>query len=113
MGTADAVQQNFRYLKETNPDYVLILSGDHIYEMNYDAMITFHQDHQADLTMATIRVPMEEAPRFGIVGYESDYRVTSFIEKPTNPSSNLINMGVYLFNVVLTGAWSHKRRLIS
>jgi len=99
MGTADAVQQNFRWLKETDPDLVLILSGDHIYEMNYDAMITFHLDHQADLTMATIRVPMEEAPRFGIVGYESDYRVTSFIEKPAVPQSNLINMGVYLFNV--------------
>jgi glucose-1-phosphate adenylyltransferase len=99
LGTADAVQQNFRWLKETNPDLVLILSGDHIYEMNYDAMITFHQDHQADLTMATIRVPPEEAPRYGIVGFDSDYRVTSFVEKPSVPPSNLANMGVYLFNV--------------
>jgi glucose-1-phosphate adenylyltransferase len=99
LGTADAVQQNFRWLKETNPDMVLILSGDHIYEMNYDAMITFHQDHQADLTMATIRVPPEEAPRYGIVGYDEDYRVTSFVEKPAVPPSNMANMGVYLFNV--------------
>jgi glucose-1-phosphate adenylyltransferase len=99
LGTADAVQQNFRWLKDTDPDLVLILSGDHIYEMNYDAMVTFHQDHQADLTMATIRVPLEEASRFGVVGYESDYRVTSFVEKPAAPPSNLANMGVYLFNI--------------
>jgi glucose-1-phosphate adenylyltransferase len=99
MGTADAVQQNFRWLKDTNPDLVLILSGDHIYEMNYDAMVTFHLDHQADLTMATIRVPPVEAPRYGIVGYEEDYRVSSFVEKPANPPSNLANMGVYLFSI--------------
>lgn len=99
LGTADAVQQNFRWLKDTNPDFVLILSGDHIYEMNYDAMVTFHLDHQADLTMATIRVPLDEASRFGIIGYEEDYRVTSFVEKPANPPSTMANMGVYLFSI--------------
>jgi glucose-1-phosphate adenylyltransferase len=99
LGTADAVQQNFRFIKSSQPDLVIILSGDHIYEMNYDAMIAFHLDHQADVTMATIRVPLSEASRFGIVGVEEDYRVSSFVEKPSQPSSNLVNMGVYLFNL--------------
>ena len=99
LGTADAVQQNFSFIKATNPDLILILSGDHIYEMNYDALIEFHLDHQADLTMATKPVPIEEASRFGIVGVETNYRVNTFVEKPKNPSSNLANMGVYLFNL--------------
>jgi glucose-1-phosphate adenylyltransferase len=98
LGTADAVQQNFRFIKNTAPDLVLILSGDHIYEMNYDAMIAFHQDHESNLTMATIRVPISEASRFGIISVNEDYQVTSFVEKPAKPSSNLVNMGVYLFN---------------
>lgn len=98
IGNADAVQQNYSFIKQTHPDQVLILSGDHIYAMDYDAMITFHIDHHADLTIATIRVPLEEAPRFGIVGVAEDYRVTSFIEKPKQPPSDLINMGVYVFN---------------
>jgi glucose-1-phosphate adenylyltransferase len=98
LGTADAVQQNFRFIKQGSPDLVLILSGDHIYEMNYDALIAFHQDHEAELTMATIRVPLSEASRFGIVDVDEEYRVSSFIEKPDRPPSNLVNMGVYLFN---------------
>lgn len=98
LGTADAVQQNFRFIKQGEPDLILILSGDHIYEMNYDAMIAFHADHDADLTMATIRVPMEEASRFGIVEVDENYRVISFEEKPSQPTSNLANMGVYLFD---------------
>ena len=98
-GTADAVQQNFTFIRSTDPDLVLLLSGDHIYEMNYDAMIAFHLDHQADVTIATIRVPEEEASRFGIVGVADDYRITSFVEKPANPPSTLANMGVYLFNL--------------
>lgn len=97
-GTADAVQQNFTFIKQGNPDLVLILSGDHIYTMDYDALIAFHVDHDADVTLATFRVPLEEASRFGIVGVGEDYRVTSFIEKPERPPSNLVNMGVYLFN---------------
>lgn len=98
LGTADAVQQNFRFIKSGDPDLILVLSGDHIYEMNYDAMIAFHTDHDADLTMATIRVPMTEASRFGIVDIGDEYRVQEFVEKPSQPPSNLANMGVYLFN---------------
>jgi glucose-1-phosphate adenylyltransferase len=99
LGTADAVQQNFAFIKQTNPDYILILSGDHIYSMDYDPLITFHRDHEADATMATIRVPKNDASRYGIVGVEDDYRVTSFEEKPKEPLSDLANMGVYLFNL--------------
>ncbi|MCI0518878.1 MAG: NTP transferase domain-containing protein [Chloroflexi bacterium] len=97
-GTADAVQQNFRFIKHGDPDLVLILSGDHIYSMNYDALIAFHRDHDAGVTLATIRVPEGEAKRYGVVGVGDDYRVTSFIEKPPNPPSNLANMGVYIFD---------------
>lgn len=99
LGTADAVQQNFSFIKHNNPDTILILSGDHVYCMDYDALIAFHHDHDADLTMATIRVPMEEASRFGIVEVDSNYRVTSFVEKPEHPPTNLANMGVYVFRM--------------
>jgi glucose-1-phosphate adenylyltransferase len=97
-GTADAVQQNFGFIKKDFPDLVLILSGDHIYTMDYEPMISFHMDQQADLTMGTIQVPIEQASRFGILGTDKKYRVTSFLEKPPEPPSNLANMGVYLFN---------------
>jgi glucose-1-phosphate adenylyltransferase len=97
-GTADAVQQNFSFIKEGKPDLVLILSGDHIYTMDYEPMISFHMDHHADLTMGTISVPLDDASRFGILGTNAKYKVTSFVEKPANPPSNLANMGVYLFN---------------
>jgi len=97
-GTADAVQQNYSFIKHSDPDLVLILSGDHIYTMDYDAMIQFHLSHQADLTMATINVSPEEASRFGIVGVSDDFRVNSFIEKPKNPPSTKANMGVYIFS---------------
>lgn len=97
-GTADAIQQNFKFIKHTEPDLVLILSGDHIYAMDYEPLITFHLDHRADLTMATIRVPETEVSRFGIAKTTSDYRVVDFVEKPSHPPSNLANMGVYLFN---------------
>ncbi len=100
-GTADAVQQNFTFIKQGSPDLILILSGDHISSMDYDAMITFHLDQQADLTIAAIRVPKEEASRFGVISVDKKYRVKSFIEKPGNPPSDLINMGVYLFNLEL------------
>jgi len=98
-GTADAVQQNFSFIKRNLPDIVVILSGDHIYAMDYEAMVTFHVDHRADMTMATIRVPRAEASRFGIVGIGDDYRVNSFVEKPANPPSEMANMGVYIFNL--------------
>jgi glucose-1-phosphate adenylyltransferase len=97
-GTADAIQQNFAFIKRGEPELILILSGDHIYSMDYEALITFHLDHHADLTMATIQVDREEAHRFGIVGVNPDYRVTSFVEKPQDPPSTLANMGVYVFN---------------
>jgi len=100
-GTADAVQQNFTFIKQGSPDLILILSGDHIYTMDYDTMVTFHMDQQADLTMAVIRVPLSEASRFGVVTVDKKYRVKSFFEKPKNPPSDLINMGVYLFNLEL------------
>ena len=98
-GTADAVQQNFAFIKRGAPDFALILSGDHIYSMDYDPLLTFHRDHNADVTLAAIRVPKEEASRFGILEVGDDYRVRSFVEKPKVPPSNLANMGVYLFNL--------------
>jgi glucose-1-phosphate adenylyltransferase len=101
LGTADAVQQNFRFIKQSYPDFVLILSGDHIYVMNYDALIAFHVDHQADVTICTIRVPRDEASRFGILSVDNSFRVTNFEEKPLEPKSDLVNMGVYLFNIDL------------
>jgi glucose-1-phosphate adenylyltransferase len=97
-GTADALQQNYSFIMHNDPDLILILSGDHIYAMDYEPLITFHLDHRADLTMATIRVTMEEASRFGIVHVGESYQVTGFVEKPKLPPSTLANMGVYLFN---------------
>ncbi len=97
-GTADAVQRNFTFVKQGSPNHILILSGDHIYTMDYDQMIQYHDANQAELTMAVIRVPIEEASRFGILTVDKDYHVKSFIEKPKDPPSDLINMGVYLFN---------------
>jgi glucose-1-phosphate adenylyltransferase len=98
VGTADAVQQTFTFIKKDFPDFILILSGDHIYNMDYEPMISFHIDHQADLTIATINVTKEEASRFGILSMNEKNRVTSFVEKPADPPSTLANMGVYLFN---------------
>lgn len=97
-GTADAVTQNINFVRRGHPDYVLILSGDHIYEMDYDMLIQFHRDRKAEVTLCTIRVPLDEASRFGIIDVDDDYKVKSFIEKPKNPPSNLANMGVYVFN---------------
>jgi glucose-1-phosphate adenylyltransferase len=96
-GTADAVQQNFGFIKRGDPDLLLILSGDHVYTMNYETMVDYHLSSGADLTIATIHVPMEEASRFGIVSIDETQRVTGFIEKPEHPTSNLVNMGIYLF----------------
>lgn len=97
-GTADAIQQNFLFIKRGNPDLVLILSGDHIYTMDFSRMIEAHQQSGAVVTMGVIPVPMDEASRFGIVGVDENNRITSFIEKPQNPPSNLANMGIYLFD---------------
>ena len=98
-GTADAVQQNFGFLKRGNPELVLLLSGDHIYRMDFDPMITFHQEYQADLTIATLRVPAEDARRFGILQVEDDYRVTGFQEKPRRPKGSVASMGIYIFRL--------------
>ena len=103
-GTADAVQQNFTFIKQNSPDLVLILSADQIYTMDYDAMIAFHMDHQADMTMAVVRVSQEEASRFGVVTVDEQYHVQKFTEKPKKPRSTLINMGAYLFNRELLDA---------
>jgi len=98
-GTADAVQQNFTFIKRNNPDIVMILSGDHVYTMDYRQMIEFHMDTQADVTMGAIQVPIQDASRFGIISVDENQRVTSFVEKPAEPPSNLANMGIYLFNL--------------
>lgn len=97
-GTADAVMQNLNFVRRGRPEYVLILSGDHIYEMDYDVLIEYHRSKKADATICTIPVPMDEASRYGIVDVDDEYRVRSFIEKPANPPGNLANMGVYVFN---------------
>jgi glucose-1-phosphate adenylyltransferase len=97
-GTADAVTQNLNFVRRGRPEYVLILSGDHIYQMDYSALTDFHRDHGADMTICTLRVPMDEASRYGILDTDENYRVRAFIEKPKNPPSNLASMGVYIFN---------------
>ncbi|HEX2907172.1 MAG TPA: sugar phosphate nucleotidyltransferase [Phototrophicaceae bacterium] len=84
-GTADAVVQNLNFVRRGRPDHVLLLSGDHIYEMDYDVLIQFHRDHKADATVCTIRVPMDEASRYGILDVDDDYKVRDFVEKPANP----------------------------
>jgi glucose-1-phosphate adenylyltransferase len=99
VGTADAVQQNFSFIKRGNPDLILILSGDHIYSMDYNPMIQYHLEKGAEVTVATIQVTYDEARRFGIVGIDDSYRITSFVEKPTEPPSTLANMGIYIFNL--------------
>ncbi len=97
-GTANAIFQNMRYMEYYNPDYVLILGGDHIYKMDYEAMLDFHKSNNADITLATIPVPIEEASRFGVVITDEEGRITEFEEKPAHPRSNLASMGIYIFS---------------
>ncbi|MEE1078448.1 MAG: glucose-1-phosphate adenylyltransferase [Agathobacter sp.] len=97
-GTANAIYQNLRYMEQYNPEYVLILSGDHIYKMDYEVMLDFHKENNADVTIATMPVPLEEASRFGIVIADENKRITEFEEKPENPRSNLASMGIYIFS---------------
>ncbi len=97
-GTANAVYQNLDYIDTYNPDYVLILSGDHIYKMDYEVMLDFHKEKNADVTIAVMPVPMEEASRFGIMITDEDNRITEFEEKPEHPRSNLASMGIYIFS---------------
>lgn len=96
-GTANAIYQNIRFIDTYNPEYVLILSGDHIYKMDYEIMLDYHKSHDAALTIATMPVPWEEASRFGLVLTDETNRIVEFEEKPANPRSNLASMGIYIF----------------
>ncbi|WP_462411220.1 glucose-1-phosphate adenylyltransferase [Neobacillus sp. Marseille-QA0830] len=97
-GTASAIYQNLNYLKQYQPDYVLILSGDHIYKMNYETMLEYHIEKKADVTISLIEVPWMEASRFGIMNTNEEMRITEFEEKPANPKNNLASMGIYIFS---------------
>ena len=97
-GTANAIYQNIKYIEQYDPEYVLILSGDHIYKMNYNKMLEFHKEKKADLTVAHINVPIEEASRFGILNTDEDLRIVEFLEKPEHPVSTKASMGIYIFN---------------
>ena len=97
-GTANAIYQNLDYIDTYNPDYVLILSGDHIYKMDYEVMLDFHKENNADVTIAVMPVPMEEASRFGIMITDDNNQITEFEEKPEHPRSNLASMGIYIFS---------------
>ena len=97
-GTANAIYQNLDYMEQYHPDYVLILSGDHIYKMDYEVMLDFHKASNADVSIAVMPVPMEEASRFGVVIADDKNRITEFQEKPEHPKSNLASMGIYIFN---------------
>ncbi len=97
-GTANAIYQNLEYVDSYNPEYVLILSGDHIYKMDYEVMLEYHKANNADVTIAAMSVPMEEASRFGILITDDTNKITEFEEKPANPRSNLASMGIYIFN---------------
>ncbi|PSL40376.1 glucose-1-phosphate adenylyltransferase [Planomicrobium soli] len=97
-GTANAIYQNINYLMEHDPEYVIILSGDHIYKMDYGMMLDFHKEQQADATISVIEVPWEETHRFGIMNTDENMEVIEFVEKPKDAKSNLASMGVYIFN---------------
>ena len=97
-GTANAIFQNIEYMDSYNPEYVLILSGDHIYKMDYEAMLDFHKANNAEVTIAVMPVPWEEASRFGIMITDDEKRITDFEEKPAKPRSNLASMGIYIFS---------------
>lgn len=97
-GTADAITQNIDFLDQYDPEYVLILSGDHIYKMDYDKMLSDHKKNNADITIAVLEVPLKEASRFGIMNADENGRIVEFEEKPKQPKSNLASMGVYIFN---------------
>ena len=97
-GTANAIYQNLAYMENFNPDYVLILGGDHIYKMDYEVMLDFHKANKADVTLACMPVPWEEASRFGLAITDETGRITDFEEKPEKPKSNLASMGIYIFS---------------
>ena len=105
-GTADAISQNIDFIDTYDPEYLLVLSGDHIYKMNYAKMLSYHKEHKADATIAVLEVPLKEASRFGIMNTDGDGRIVEFEEKPANPKSNLASMGIYIFT------WKALRRLL-
>ncbi len=105
-GTADAISQNIDFIDSYEPEYLLILSGDHIYKMDYDAMLTYHKERGANLTVAVIPVPMKEASRFGIMNTDEEGNIVEFEEKPAQPKSNLASMGIYIFT------WKDLRRAL-
>ena len=105
-GTADAISQNIDFIDSHNPDYVLILSGDHIYKMDYSKMLSHHKACDADATIAVLPVPMKEASRFGIMNTDETGRIVEFEEKPEHPKSNLASMGIYIFN------WKQLRKML-
>lgn len=105
-GTADAISQNIDFIDTYSPEYLLILSGDHIYKMNYEKMLAYHKEHNADATIAVIEVPIKEASRFGIMNTDETGRIIEFEEKPEKPKSNLASMGIYIFD------WKLLRRLL-
>lgn len=98
LGTADAIHKNLHYIDEYDPEYILILSGDHIYKMDYSAMLRFHKKVNSDATISVLNVPIEEASRFGIMNTNPDFSIYEFDEKPKNPKSTLASMGIYIFN---------------
>ena len=105
-GTADAISQNIDFIDSYDPEYLLVLSGDHIYKMNYDKMLSFHKEKNADATIAVRSVPMKEASRFGIMNTDDERRIVEFEEKPAKPKSNLASMGIYIFT------WKTMRKLL-
>jgi glucose-1-phosphate adenylyltransferase len=96
-GTADAITQNLSFVERDAPDLALVLSGDHIYKMNYEALVRFHIERQADVTIASLNVSRDEATRMGILAVDKDERVTAFVEKPAEPPGTLASMGIYVF----------------
>ena len=105
-GTADAISQNIDFIDTYNPEYLLVLAGDHIYKMNYSKMLDYHKENKADATIAVIEVPMREASRFGIMNANEDGVIYEFEEKPEKPKSNLASMGIYIFD------WKQLRKLL-
>ncbi|MEE1113782.1 MAG: glucose-1-phosphate adenylyltransferase [Eubacterium sp.] len=105
-GTADAISQNIDFIDSYDPEYLLVLSGDHIYKMDYSKMLDFHKANDADATIAVIGVPMKEASRFGIMNADETGRIIEFEEKPEHPKSNLASMGIYIFN------WKNLRKML-
>ncbi|WP_163855926.1 glucose-1-phosphate adenylyltransferase [Paenibacillus elgii] len=97
-GTANAIYRNISFIEQYDPEYVLVISGDHIYKMDYDRMLDFHKSKSADCTIAVIEVKWEEASRFGLMSTDDEDRITEFAEKPKEPQSNLASMGIYIFN---------------